>query len=52
MFFKMQSELNIRNYIIVITILKFEVNKNMVTLINAGKAFDKIQQPFIIKMYS
>ena len=52
MFFKVQSELNVRNYIIVITILKFEVNKNMVTLINAEKSFDKIQQPFIIKMYN
>lgn len=52
MFFKMKSELNIRNYVTVITTLTFEVNKNMVTLINARKAFDKIQQPFIIKMYS
>lgn len=50
MFFKMQNELNIRNDIIVIH--HFEVNKNMVTLINVGKTFDEIQQPFIIKMYS
>lgn len=39
----MEGELIIRKYIFIIYLLKFEVHKNMVIWINAGKLFAKIQ---------